>query len=85
MTGSTDGIGKHTAKRLAAIPGATVLVHGRNPQRVEKTLDTLKPLSDRVHGFVADLSSFKDIRKLAEEIKSKYVNLYDDPPSRYKS
>lgn len=28
VTGSTDGIGKHTARKLAA-EGATVLVHGR--------------------------------------------------------
>jgi NAD(P)-dependent dehydrogenase (short-subunit alcohol dehydrogenase family) len=28
ITGSTDGIGKHTATKLA-LTGATVLVHGR--------------------------------------------------------
>ena len=32
VTGSTDGIGKHTAERLAK-DGATVLVHGRYPVR----------------------------------------------------
>lgn len=71
MTGSTDGIGKHTAKRLAGIPGATVLVHGRNPQRVQSTLDALKPLSDNVHGFVADLSSFAEVKRLAREVEDK--------------
>ena len=30
VTGSTDGIGKHTVERLAK-DGATVLVHGRYP------------------------------------------------------
>ncbi|HEX8259301.1 MAG TPA: SDR family NAD(P)-dependent oxidoreductase, partial [Rubrobacteraceae bacterium] len=32
MTGSTDGLGKSTARDLAAA-GATVLLHGRDPER----------------------------------------------------
>ena len=31
ITGSTDGIGLHTAKELAKL-GATVLVHGRSAE-----------------------------------------------------
>lgn len=34
VTGATDGIGKFTAEQLAGT-GATVAVHGRNPQKVQ--------------------------------------------------
>jgi NAD(P)-dependent dehydrogenase (short-subunit alcohol dehydrogenase family) len=39
ITGSTDGIGKQTALDLAKT-GATILLHGRNPAKGERKLET---------------------------------------------
>jgi len=40
VTGSTDGIGKQTALELAK-KGASVLIHGKNPERCHKTVDEI--------------------------------------------
>ena len=44
VTGATDGIGKETAKVLLEM-GAQVVGVGRNPQKIAKTLETLKQKS----------------------------------------
>ncbi len=41
VTGSTDGIGKETAKELLK-RGAKVVVHGKSKEKIEKTLSELK-------------------------------------------
>jgi len=64
VTGATDGIGRHTAQRLAQA-GAEVLVHGRSAARVA---DTLRSCGGAARGFVADLSSLDDTRRLAREV-----------------
>ncbi len=40
VTGATDGLGRRVAQELAA-RGATVLLHGRNPERLEAALEEL--------------------------------------------
>ena len=35
VTGATDGLGRRVAQELAA-KGATVLLHGRSPERLEE-------------------------------------------------
>ena len=77
VTGSTDGIGKETARQLAAL-GATVLVHGRNATRCEATRDEIHQATgnSRVDYFVADLSSQKQVRQLAAEISARYDRLH---------
>ena len=67
VTGATDGIGRHTASRLAAA-GATVLVHGRSVARVADTVAALRSAGGQARGFVADLSSLDDTRRLAREV-----------------
>ena len=37
IIGSTDGIGKHLAKKLAS-EGHEVIIHGRNPKKLEKAM-----------------------------------------------
>jgi NAD(P)-dependent dehydrogenase (short-subunit alcohol dehydrogenase family) len=63
VTGSTDGHGKRLAGELAA-GGATVIVHGRDPERAEAAAREIG--SEQVR--VADLASLADVRRLAGEI-----------------
>jgi len=55
-----------------------VFVHGRKPDKVKATVEMLKaqspfPGAGDVEGFVADLASFKDVRKLAQEMADRCV------------
>jgi NAD(P)-dependent dehydrogenase (short-subunit alcohol dehydrogenase family) len=63
VTGSTDGHGKRVARELAA-RGATVIVHGRDPEKTEAVAREIG--SEQVR--VADLASLADVRRLAGEI-----------------
>ncbi len=66
ITGSTDGIGIETAKILID-DGHRVLLHGRNPDKLERIMDVLS-----VDGFIADLSDLNDVRLMAVNILQKY-------------
>ncbi|MGV8025911.1 MAG: SDR family oxidoreductase [Anaerolineaceae bacterium] len=77
ITGSTDGIGKQTAKVLAQ-QGARVLIHGRTAANVQSTLKEIKqeyPYAE-LEGYVADFSSLQEVRELAEEIQIKEPTLH---------
>ena len=68
ITGSTDGVGRHVASRLAAA-GAKVLIHGRDRSRGERLIDEIKQATGAEPTFYqADLSSLADTRKLAEAV-----------------
>jgi len=45
VTGSTDGIGQHTAKKLAC-EGCSVIMHGRDKKRLEKAIELVKKASN---------------------------------------
>ena len=76
VTGATDGLGKRVARELAA-KGATVLLHGRSPERLEATLEELRSQtgSQKVGSYLADLSSLAAVRDLADRILSEYDHL----------
>jgi NAD(P)-dependent dehydrogenase (short-subunit alcohol dehydrogenase family) len=76
VTGATDGLGKHVASALAR-RGATVLLHGRSPERLEATLEELlvQTNTEKVGSYLADLSSLAAVRDLAERILSEYDRL----------
>ena len=75
ITGSTDGIGLQTAKRLVSL-GHHVILHGRNPSKLEKAQQELKASSNgRVSGFVADLSVFQDVENLAKSVATEFPSL----------
>ena len=64
VTGATSGIGLLTAKQLAA-EGATVLVHGRSPARVDALVAEIGAAGGRAEGLVADLASLARTADLA--------------------
>ena len=76
VTGATDGLGRHVASALAR-RGATVLVHGRSPERLEATLEELRGQrsSQKVGSYLADLSSLAAVRDLADRILSEHDRL----------
>jgi NAD(P)-dependent dehydrogenase (short-subunit alcohol dehydrogenase family) len=63
VTGSTDGLGRHVAAELAQ-RGASVLVHGRDPAKVEAAARE----AGAEGALVADLSSLDEVRRLGAEV-----------------
>ena len=76
ITGSTDGLGKLVATHLAQA-GATVLLHGRNPQKGEKVLQEIRDKTGNPHleYFNADFASLSEVSQLAKEVTSAYNQL----------
>ncbi len=68
VTGSSGGIGRATAMRLAQM-GATVAVTGRNQVRTEEAAAQIRDATGvQVHAFAADLSAQGEVRRLAAEL-----------------
>jgi NAD(P)-dependent dehydrogenase (short-subunit alcohol dehydrogenase family) len=76
ITGSTDGIGKLTALKLAK-QQVHVLIHGRNKEKVDHVVKELKDASSNknIEGFTADLSSLDEVRRLAIEVLEKHKGI----------
>ncbi|MBO9448305.1 SDR family NAD(P)-dependent oxidoreductase [Ruegeria sp. R14_0] len=71
ITGSTDGIGLLTAKKLAA-EGHQVLLHGRSKSKLESAA---AEIGGDVETYVADLSDLSAVRELAENVRAKHDHL----------
>ncbi|HTW38636.1 MAG TPA: SDR family oxidoreductase [Steroidobacteraceae bacterium] len=79
VTGATSGIGEATAHGLVAL-GATVIVHGRDPQKGRRTIEALRQLATSRDGRAdsaappsvtfaqGDLASLAEVRRLADEL-----------------
>lgn len=76
LTGATDGIGLETAKMLIQ-KGHRVLLHGRNPAKLEAAEKTLTSLagSGKTERYVADLSRMADVEGLARAVGEKHAKL----------
>lgn len=76
ITGATDGIGKHLAKKLAS-EGHQVILHGRNPQKLESALQDVRAVSLRgkVSSYLADFSKLDDVYRFVEEIKRDFQRI----------
>ena len=75
VTGGTSGIGKATARALAAM-GADVVVVGRNPERGEAAVEEIRSQTGgRVDLALYDLASQAEIRALADEFRRRYDRL----------
>jgi NAD(P)-dependent dehydrogenase (short-subunit alcohol dehydrogenase family) len=73
VTGSTDGIGKVSARVLAEL-GAKVIIVGRNPEKSAIVLAELKSISgnENIDLLMADLAVMQEVRDLAEQVISRY-------------
>jgi NAD(P)-dependent dehydrogenase (short-subunit alcohol dehydrogenase family) len=69
VTGASSGIGRVAARRLAAA-GATVLVHGRSPDRTAAVAEEVG-----TEALVADFSRLAEVRGLAEEVLTRAERL----------
>jgi len=75
ITGSTDGVGRYIAARLAA-GGANVLIHGRDVARAKTLSDEIKRIGGSEPDFYqADLSSLADVRGLAAAVLADHKRL----------
>lgn len=67
ITGSTDGVGRLVASRLAA-SGAHVLIHGRSSDRAESLKREIEQGGGKATILVADLASLAEARRLADDV-----------------
>lgn len=69
ITGATDGLGEKVAADFATL-GATLLLHGRNPEKGQRVLADISETtgSDRLHYYNADLASLREVEDLASAI-----------------
>lgn len=76
ITGASDGIGKATARGLAAA-GARVVIAGRNPTKTERAASEISQQtgSDRVEHLIADVSSQQQVRDLAAAFLQRHDRL----------
>jgi NAD(P)-dependent dehydrogenase (short-subunit alcohol dehydrogenase family) len=76
LTGSTDGVGRLTALRLAE-GGARVLLHGRSQEKGERVQGELRAAtgSDKLEYYRADLSSLDEVRRLAAAVAARHERL----------
>jgi NAD(P)-dependent dehydrogenase (short-subunit alcohol dehydrogenase family) len=75
VTGSTDGVGRYVAGKLAGA-GAKVLIHGRDENRATILVDEIRR-AGRGHAifYQADLSSLAGVRKLADAVRADHRRL----------
>lgn len=76
ITGSTDGIGKLAAIKLAK-DGHTILLHGRNSEKLTSVISEIKNISknENIKGFVADFSDLDAVKKMAQEVIQEYSEI----------
>jgi NAD(P)-dependent dehydrogenase (short-subunit alcohol dehydrogenase family) len=76
VTGSTDGIGKATAIRLADA-GYLVIVHGRETERTEAARRQVIEESGNkeVSAVVGDFARFADVAAMADDLRARFSDL----------
>ena len=76
ITGATDGLGKETARKLAAL-GARLILHVRNKAKLQSVVSALTAEfpNARVDTILADFSSLTKVRAMAAEINQRFDRL----------
>lgn len=71
VTGSSAGIGRETARVLAAV-GAKVVINGRNETRLQSIAEQLNAGGDTVRAVVADVSTPEGAKALIDQAIDSY-------------
>lgn len=76
LTGATDGIGFVTASELVQ-QGHTLLIHGRNQQKLDDTVARLKEQAPNanIETYLADMSDLVQVKAMADSVKAKHQHL----------
>ena len=76
ITGSTDGIGKLAAIKLAK-DGHEIYLHGRNADKLRAVISEIKDESnnENIKGFVADFSNLNVVQKMATKVNKELSKL----------
>jgi NAD(P)-dependent dehydrogenase (short-subunit alcohol dehydrogenase family) len=76
ITGANSGIGFYTALGLAK-RGATVIVAGKNKQRIDAAIQAIKKetITGTVSAGIIDLASLSSVRKFVNEFNKTYTKL----------
>ena len=77
ITGANAGIGKETAKKIAAL-GAHLIMVCRNPEKGEEARTEIIETTNNqnIDLLICNLSSLKDVRRFSEEFLKNYPNLH---------
>src|SRR5690348_13916825 len=77
VTGSTDGIGKQTARQLAAA-GLEVIVHGRSKPKVDATIAGLAAElpGAKLSGVAFDIGTVAGVRRGVEQLEKAAPSLH---------
>lgn len=76
VTGATDGIGLHTAHRLAASGRfAKILIHGRDPARLDRAKESIlaSSIGVQLETFLADFSELRQVKKMCADILDRHA------------
>jgi 3-oxoacyl-[acyl-carrier protein] reductase len=68
VTGSSSGIGAEIARMLAG-EGATVLVHGRNQERVDAVVAQIRAAGGHAEAILGDLNSSEEIATVIQVVE----------------
>jgi NAD(P)-dependent dehydrogenase (short-subunit alcohol dehydrogenase family) len=75
VTGSTDGLGREVARRLAA-DGAHVIIHGRNAERGQAVVAAIAAEGQGSARFYqADFASLAEVRRFAGDVQRDHARL----------
>ncbi len=74
VTGSTDGVGRAVAERLAAA-GARVLVHGRDEARGKATVAAIMAAGGNAELLIAELAALGEVLRLADTVRDRTDHL----------
>lgn len=74
VTGSSRGIGKGIAIRLAR-EGMKIVIHGIDPEEVQRTTSELQALNIDTLGVCADFTSEAEIKRLFQELTDRFGRL----------
>ncbi|MFC4561723.1 SDR family NAD(P)-dependent oxidoreductase [Nocardiopsis mangrovi] len=74
ITGATDGLGRHTANRLAGL-GARLILHGRDPERAARVREEIEAAGGTADVVLADLADLRAVDRLADDVLASHSRL----------